>query len=469
MPRTTRNTYLDGSVPATFARTALPMILLTSVNGLLTVADAILLGLFVGPQALAAVTLMLPASMLLLALATMVSSGMATLLGQRLGAGRPDEARRLLAAASGLALIICAAAMLSFVVLGAPVTRLLADGSVELAAMGRTFLGISILTSPLLFLLSVQSDALRAEGRVGFMALAGLSVTMANLAFNYVLIVPLDLGVAGSAWGTALAQALALGLIFAVRARGQTSLRIAAGDLRAWRKGWGAMLALGAPRSLTFIGIALGSAATILALRRFGGPGQEDTMAAYGVVTRVMTFAYLPLLGIALALQAMVSNSQGAGLADRSRATLKLALLLAFAYSAAVELTLVLLRHSVGPLFVDDPAVAAEVARILPIHVALYLAFGPSMMVANYFQSIGDARRSVFLSLARTYLFAVPLTFALPPLAGERGIWLAQPAADAMLVVVTGLVLLPHLMGGRSREVDAAKAPTPKLPAGAQG
>ncbi len=464
MSHTITNAYLQGSIPATFARTAVPIILLTSVNGLLTVADAVLLGLFVGPQALAAVTLMFPASMLLLALATMVASGMATLVGQRLGAGFPDEARRLLRGVHGLALAICGGALLAFAVAGGPLTMLLADGSAEVAAMGGTFLGISVLTSPFMFLLAVQSDALRAEGRVGFMALAGLLVSVANLAFNYGLIVWLDLGIAGSAWGTALAQALALGLILAFRAGGRTVLGLNVRDLRAWREGWGAILALGAPRSLTFIGIALGSAATIVALRQLGGGGQEDTVAAYGVVTKILTFAHLPLLGMALALQAMVSNSHGAGLEGRSRATLTLALVVAFVYSVVVELALILFRHGAGRLIVDDPSVAAEVARILPVYAALYVAFGPCMMVANYFQSVGDARRSALLSLARTYLLAVPLTFALPPLMGEQGIWLAQPAADALLLIVTGLVLFRHAYA-KARAPDAGAASMPQVSA----
>ncbi|EYD76174.1 Multi antimicrobial extrusion protein MatE [Rubellimicrobium mesophilum DSM 19309] len=442
MPHSSGNPYLSGTVLATFVRTALPIMLLTSVNGLLTVADAILLGLFVGPEALAAVTLVFPLSMLLIALATMVASGMATLLGQRLGAGRAEEARRYLAGAHGLALVVCAAAVGLFGVLGRPLTLALAGGSSELAGMGHGFIGIAVLTSPLLFLLSVQSDALRSEGRIGFMALAGLLVSLANLGLNAVLIVGLDLGVTGSAWGTALAQSLALAAILAYRALAGTPLGLRL-DLRAdWRFGWGGILALGAPRSLSFIGIALGSATVIAALRLDGGSDQDATVAAYGVVTRLMTFAYLPLLGMALALQAMVCNSHGAGLRTRSDATLRLVLRVSLAYSALVEAGLIVLRHAIGRAFVEDLAVVAEVARILPVYVALYVAFGPCLMIANYFQSLGDARRSALLSLARTYLFAIPLSFALPLVLGESGIWFAQPAADGLLLATTGVVLL---------------------------
>src|SRR6185436_19382513 len=178
-----------------------------------------------------------------------------------------------------------------------------------------------------------HSDALRTEGRVGFMTIAGLLVTLAHIGFNYLLIVPFELGVAGSAWGTALAQAIALAIVVLYRAGGRARLTLRPRDAVNWRSGWGEMLALGAPRSLSFIGIAAGAAATIASLRLFGGMRADASIAAYGIISRMMAFAFFPLLGMSLALQAMVGNNVGAGLWARSNATLKLALIWSFAYA----------------------------------------------------------------------------------------------------------------------------------------
>jgi Na+-driven multidrug efflux pump len=320
------NPYIRDSVPATFVRTALPIVLLTSVTGLLTVVDAVFLGAFVGPEALTAVTMVFPVSMLMVALATMISTGMASILGRLLGANRLDDARRILAGAHGLSLCVSIVAMVLFAIVGWPLTMQVAEGSPELARMGHIFLSTSIYTSPLLFLLSVHSDALRAEGRVGFMAITGLLVTLANMGLNYALIVWFGLGVAGSAWGTALAQALALTVIVLYRLSGKARLTLAPRYVASWQAGWTGMLALGAPRSISFIGIAFGAAATILSLRLFSGANTNAAIAAYGVVSRIITFAYFPLLGMSLALQAMVSNNYGAGLWIRSNATLKRAI-----------------------------------------------------------------------------------------------------------------------------------------------
>src|SRR5262245_5496648 len=107
----TRNAYTQDAIISTFMRTALPLILIASVNGLLTRVDARFLGAFVGPDALTAVTMIFPVTMLLFALATMISSGAASNIGRLLGAGQIDGARSILAGAHGLALWVCAIVM----------------------------------------------------------------------------------------------------------------------------------------------------------------------------------------------------------------------------------------------------------------------------------------------------------------------------------------------------------------------
>ncbi len=88
------NAFLRGSLPALFLRTAAPIILIMATSGLLTVVDAYFLGEYVGPDALAAVTLMFPAFMLLAAFSTLVASGMASMLARLLGAGDIARAPR---------------------------------------------------------------------------------------------------------------------------------------------------------------------------------------------------------------------------------------------------------------------------------------------------------------------------------------------------------------------------------------
>lgn len=442
MSDTPHNSFLEAPLGVTYAKTALPIIFVMGMNGLLAVADALFLGHYVGPEALAAVTLMFPIYMLIVALATLVSSGMSSLLARHLGGNRLTEARAVFAGAHGLALLVGALLIFLFVLFGPLLVNLAAGGAEELAQMGATYLRITVLFSPLLFVLSVNSDTLRNEGRVGFMAGMSLLVSVANIGFNYLLIAVMDMGVAGSAYGTAMAQMLALAIIVAFRMRGETDLRLSVLRHHNLTRDWGRILALGAPQSLSFIGIALGAAAIMAALQLTQSPRFESTVSAYGIITRVLTFGFLPLLGLSHAMQTITGNNYGAGHWQRSNNSLKLAMITAFTYCATVQIVLSVFAQQIAQAFVDDPAVIAEVKRILPVMVTLLCLSGPMMMISSHFQAIGDAGRAALLGLSKPYLFGIPMTFILSNAFGEIGIWAAGPVADAMLLMLTVGVLV---------------------------
>ncbi len=445
------NVFLRGALGVTYARTALPIIFVMGLNGLLAVMDALFLGHFAGPDALAAVTLMFPLYMLVVALATLVSSGMSSILARRLGAGQVGHAQAVFAGAHGLALTMGLGLIALFATFGRPVAILVAGGSVALAEMGLIYLQITAVAAPLVFVLSINSDALRNEGRVGLMALISIFVSLCNMALNYLFIGVWDWGVAGSAYGTALAQALALCAVLSFRIWGDTPLRPSS----VWRQnplcGWRPMIALGAPQSLNFVGLALGSAAIIAALQWVETPNYDATVSAYGIFTRVITFTFLPLLGLAHAMQSITGNTFGAGNFARSDASLKTALGIALAYCVTIQVIVTLFASEIGAFFVDDPSVIAQLSRILPIMAVTFFLSGPLMIIAMHFQAIGDAPRAALLGLSKPYLFAIPLTFALATLIGEPGIWLAGPVAELLLLVLTVGVLARRAQQGGDR------------------
>ena len=176
-------------------------------------------------------------------------------------------------------------------------------------------------------------------------------------------------------------------------------------------------------------------------MHRWGGEGQAATVAAYGIVTRIMTFVYLPLLGLTAAMQAITGNNYGASQWQRSNASLRLAAFSGLAYYGGAQLLLLATRHRIGFVFVDDPATASEVARILPVMTTMLFIAGPLMVLSAHFQAIGEAGRAAAISLSRTYLFALPLTFLLPFVFGEDGIWFAGPTAELLTAFLAIIVL----------------------------
>lgn len=437
-----QNQFLTQPLPVVFARTGAPIILMMLVTGLFTIVDAWFLGVFVGADALTAVTLMFPLFMMLIAMSTVVSHGFSSVMARLLGAAEP---RTVLGNAFAGALVlsfgISGLLIIVFAAFGTDLIALLAHGSEPLARMGYTYMSILVFLSPVTFTQTLLSDQLRCEGRVLFMTATALSTVLLNVAFNYVLIAQLHWGVAGSALGTVAAQAVALTVIVIYRRLNAPKLSFKAMTLRRITGHWRTYLTLGVPPSLGYLGVSLLSAAIIYNLQIWSGDRYEATVGAYGITTRLITFFYLPLLGLALAFQTIVGNNFGAKQWHRTDASLKLALILALIYCVIAQVGFLSFADVIGSGFVDDPAIVRETGRILPIMVSLYFLFGPLMILASYFLATGDARASAWLNLSRTYLFSLPLTFALPFAFGEIGIWIAGPLAEVLLLALSGFLL----------------------------
>lgn len=435
------NAYIHEPIGSVLAKTALPLVFVMGMNGLLVVVDAVCLGFFVGADALAAVTLMFPAIMIITALSTIIARGTSSLLTSYFSDNKIEEARAVFAGAHGLALAVCAVLILMVFMFGQPLTHLAASDAVSLAGMGHTYLLISVIFSPVLFVLSINSDALKNEGKIELMVSMSLLVALANIVFNVLLIGGMGLGVAGSALGTVFAQIMALGIILAFRMTAETMLHPTALLRYNLLTGWHHIVALGAPRGLNKLGIAAVCAAIILALQWAQPTDYETTVAAFGIAKRVIAFVFLPLLGFCFAVQSVIGNNYAAQLWKRSDTALRLAIVTALTYCTLVQVLLNWNADLIGLLFTDDMAVVTEVQQIVLITTALLFASGPLLIITTYFRTIGDVDHAALLSLVKPYGFSLPLIFILPIIFGEVGIWLSVPVAEVLLVVLTVSVL----------------------------
>ncbi|WP_169566584.1 MATE family efflux transporter [Sneathiella limimaris] len=436
-----KNAYLTASLPSLFLKTAAPIILVTFTNGLYTVVDGWFIGRYVGPDALSAVTMVFPLFMMIIALGTLVSSGFASVFSRYFGAGKKELGEQSMLSALLLSFFICLILILLYQAWGFQLVQAIANGIDPLAEMGDIYLSLTIAYSPLFFLVALLSDSLRCQGKVGMMALISILANVFNITCNYILIVGLDMGVAGSAYGTALAQggASLICLIYFYTRKDTARFRFT--GFKNLTLNWGQFLALGAPISLTYVGVSIITGANIYQIQQWHTGEYEVSVAAYGIVTRLLTFGYMPLLGLTLAQQAIVGNNYGAGLWDRTYSCLRLTVTIAFVYCATLQILFMVFPSEIAGIFVQDPAVIAETNRILSLFAILYVLFGPLLMFPGFFQAIGDAPKAATLSLTKIYLISLPMIMGLPHLMGEVGIWYAAPVTEAAALIVTLIVV----------------------------
>ena len=438
---TSDNMYLTTPMGALFAKTAAPIILVSFSNGLYTVVDGWFIGRYIGPEALSAVTMVFPLFMMIIALGTLVSSGFSSVFARYYGAGEKEMGERSLTSAALLSVVICAVLILLYQLWGSDLVLKIANGSAELAEMGDIYLSLTIFYSPAFFLIVLLSDALRCQGHLAFMALMTIVANLLNGVFNYILIAELDMGVAGTAYGTALAQAAAALIVLVYLYKRKDTSRFRFSGLSNLTLNWGKFLALGAPISLTYVGVSAVTGATILQIQVWNADTYEVSVAAYGIITRLLTFGYMPLLGLTLAQQAIVGNNIGAHQFKRALDCLKIAVTVSFIYCALLQAIFIGIPAEIAGIFVDSVPVMAETARILPYIAALYLLFGPLILFPGFFQAVGDARRAALLGLTKIYLISLPTILGLPYLVGEMGIWYAAPLTEIAALTLTILII----------------------------
>lgn len=453
------NPFLAAPIGRLFVANAVPMAFIMGMSGLLNVVDAAFLGHYVGPIALAAVSFSFPAVMVLIALGSLVGGGMSSLFARYLGAGDRRSAATIFTSAHGLCLLVSCGLMAAFFLAGPSLLEGLAKGNGEVATLAGTYLLILISGAPVQFLMNLHADAARGEGRAGFMAVLSVGVTLANIVLNYLLIVGLRMGVAGSAWGTVIAQALGLVLLLEMRRRDARLLPISMLRHLPWRGSWRAILALGLPLSLSFIGMALVSGAVIVAINWSSSSGYAAIVAAYGIVTRIFGLAFMPLMALALATQMIVGTNSGAGLHARSDQALTRALGLAFGYCLLLELALFAMSGRLGAGFVDNAEVVAGVSMIMRPILAFYLFSGPILVLAMYFQAIGRPGRTAALMLLKPFVLAPILIFAFARFWASDHLWFAFPTADFIILMLAASMLVRHLRAvGHGQNADEKRS-----------
>lgn len=435
------NIYLTGSLPRLFAKTAAPIILVMVVNGTFNLVDAYFLGIYVSGAALSAVTMMFPLHIFMVSMATLVSSGFSSVFARLLGAGEAEKANKVFTNVHLLSIAACAIVIGMFYEYGRGAVELVTNGEAELSAMGYTYIQIIVLSSPLMFFLTIHSDALRCEGKLMLMTSVSLLSTILNIMFNYVLIVWWQWGVAGSAYGTVLASLVSLAIIFIYRCSPRSSFKPIFSRFADLRKSCLEIITLGAPMSLGYVGLSLMSGTVIYNIQLWGGEGAASTIGAYGIAIRVLTFFIFPLLGLSIAFQTIAGNNFGAGRMERVNASLRIALMVSFGFCVCAQIAFHTFADTIGTAFVGNPDMISETGRILPMMTMFYFFSGPAMVLSGFFQALGDARRAAILSLPRTFVFLVPLVYVLPKYFGEWGIWYAGPVTDISMMILTAIVL----------------------------
>jgi Na+-driven multidrug efflux pump len=170
--------------------------------------------------------------------------------------------------------------------------------------------------------------------------------------------------------------------------------------------------------------------------------GSDLTVGAYGIIMRVAALFVMIVLGLVQGMQPIAGYNYGAKQYDRVNRVLKLTILLATGVTTFGFLLGQLLPHTVASLFTSDQDLISIAVSGLRIVLMFFPIIGFQMVASNFFQSIGMARKAIFMSLTRQVLFLLPCLLILPSFFGVKGVWLSMPAADLLSGIVAAWLLI---------------------------
>lgn len=417
---------------------SMPAIVGMLVQALYNVVDAIFVGQVVGAVGISAIAVVFPIQMLTMALAQTIGVGGASLISRRMGAGAYDEVgltfgnMLLLAGILGLALLITAFAVTE------PVLRLFGT-TPEIMATSKAYFQIIAVSFPLMTLLMCTNNAARAEGNAKVAMTVMLIGAILNILLDPLFIFVLDMGVRGAAIATVAAHFIAACFLVAYFVTGRSEIPIGSRFIHLNSAIVKEIVAVG---SATLARFGAMSFTTALLNNTVGSFGGATAIAAFAIIFRILSFIFMPLMGLNQGLQPIIGFNFGAKNIPRVRQSLKIAMGTATAASVGGFLILILFPEAIVGIFSKDADLLVTSSEVLNYLVIGLPLVGFQTIGAGLFQALGKAVPALLLALSRQVLILIPLILILPKFWGLQGVWLSFPIADGLSFVLTLAVVI---------------------------
>ncbi|WDJ05054.1 MATE family efflux transporter [Xanthomonas campestris] len=430
----------EGPIGKNLLLFALPILagnIAQSLNGSI---NAIWIGRYLGEAALTAAAN--ANSIMFFLIGSVFGIGMAStiLIGQAMGARDIAQARKVMGTSAtffgGLSALIAVAgwwlAPHLLAAMGTPPASL---------ALAEDYLRVIFVAMPTIYLFAFLSAALRGTGdaRTPFRFLL-LSVVL-DIVFNPLLIFGVgpfpQLGIAGAAWATVLAQSVALvGLLLYLRSRGHV-LWLGRRDLALFRIDAAILRALvgkGVPMGLQMVLISLAMIAMLTLVNGFG----TDTAAAYGAALQLWNYVQMPAMALGAACSTMAAQNVGAGLWARVDATARTGVAANFLMTGLLIAPLILFDRWTLALFLPSDSPALEIARHLN-HISIwsFLLFGVTFVVSGVVRATGAVIPPLLILAFALWGVRVPLANLLLPHLGADAVWWSFPISSACSMLLS--------------------------------
>lgn len=420
---------------------SIPAIIGMTVTSLYNIIDSIFIGHGVGPLAISGLALTFPLMNLVIAFCTLIGVGGAAISSIYLGQKDHHKATEVL----HNVFLLCIIAGFCF----GGITLWFLDpiltffgASNDTLPYARDFMRVILLGNPISFVFIGLNNVMRATGYPKKAMLSSLLTVGVNIILAPLFIFVLDWGIRGAAMATIISQFGGLLWVLSHFIHSSSLIHFQRGFYKLQGRIMASIFSIGmAP----FLLNVCASAIVVILNQSFKSYGGDLAIGAYGIVNRVLTLFVMVVIGLTQGMQPIVGYNYGAQRYDRVQQTLKRAVFVAVGIMTVGWLVSEITPEYIVALFSDDDGLNQLAQTGLRIAALMFPFVGAQIVITNFFQSIGKAKISIFLSLARQLLFLIPLLFLLPLHWGIIGVWSSMPASDSVAFVAAVLTLRWYL------------------------
>ena len=430
-------------IPKLFWTMSVPMVLQQFILLLNNIIDRVWVAHIpdVGEAAFTATGVCAPIVYLIISMSELVGTGVAPHVGFLLGKGERRKTELTLGTFFVFNLFMALVVMLLVEWQCMPLITLF-GGSEQTAELSEIYLRISTLGNAFCIVSEGLAPFLLAQGRSTEASVVLAAGVVLNMLLDPLLIFGFDMGMAGAAWATTIAEVTAavLAVVFLCR-KGDIRLHLWAIRQMDWRLML-PCLALGVTPMIMILAESLQLGIYNQALSSMVGDVGVGTMA---LVCTLYDFFYFPVFGMAYGVQSVISYNIGASQWDRVNATVKLLLRSTLVWSVLVWIVMLAMPEPVVCLVLDEGDMTDYAVPMVRLSFIVYFAATLQFALQSILQAMERPVTTFWLSMLRSVILFVPLIWLLPkmfPQYADTSVFLVRPIVDVLAAVVTVVIVI---------------------------
>jgi putative MATE family efflux protein len=418
-----------------------PIIIAMVLYGLNIFLDAVLVGLLISENALAAVVITYPVVSLTMGIGSLIGVGAGSLLSIAIGEKDQKKQTELLGNVNFLCLILSAIYLIFAFFMGRMLLEFMGAKG-EILDLGHTYLQHTLFGAFFWVYGFSANMIVRAEGKMKLAATIMGTGLVINVLVSYFLIHVLELGVAGAAWGANIGMlAYSVFGFYYFRSR-SVSFPAQPLSLKYNKATLQAVCSLG---MAAFIMVVMNLIQAIAVFKSVSKYGNAVDMAVYGAAYRVYTLLLMPIAGFMRALQPVIGINFGAGKYVRTVNAYMIFVLLSTLFILPIWIGLIAYPEPILSSMINTELLNAQHYKDFQILLWATPVIPFLFMTMSFYPSIGKGKPAVLLAIIRQVIFYVPAMLILPALYGIKWIYMASSAIEYGVAIIALIMIIGEL------------------------